>query len=93
MGVIERLSRESAGGGRPARARREAAELLAELGSPASEPRLEQFAGYSTFACPFAVLMALAVAPALLPRSLPQRHGRRWRCSAAAGLAQRGLAA
>jgi hypothetical protein len=56
-------------------AERVAAELVRERFEQAGIPaRLEGFRGYSTFAAPFAVILGLAVAPALLA---PVRRGLR----------------
>ncbi len=71
MAVIRDLSC-GIGGRRPTGPgeHRAAELLLATLGSHGIRGRLEQFAGYSSFAQPFAVLLSLAVAPTLLPRTL-----------------------
>jgi hypothetical protein len=70
MGVIETLSSEI-GGRRPTGAEeRAAAEYLAGLlESRGVDARLEDFRGHATFAKPFSIVLGLAVAPALLPRS------------------------
>ncbi len=65
---------------------RAAAEALAgRLRATGIDAGIEGFAGYSTFAAPFAVILAAALAPALLPR--------RWRLRrvALAALAAAGL--
>jgi hypothetical protein len=50
------------------KAERAAAELMRERLEDAGIPaRLEGFHGYSTFAAPFAVILGLALAPAILP--------------------------
>ncbi len=71
MGVIRGLSCDI-GGRRPTGpGERRAADLLAaELGGHGVRARLEEFAGYSSFAQPFAILLALAAAPVLVPRTL-----------------------
>jgi hypothetical protein len=71
MEVIRGLSCDI-GGRRPTGpGERRAADLLAaELGDHGVQARLEEFAGYSSFAQPFAILLALAAAPALVPRAL-----------------------
>ena len=70
MGVIGTLSSEI-GGRRPTGpAERAAAERLARLlDSRGIDARLEGFRGYATFAAPFSIILALALAPALVPRS------------------------
>ena len=70
MGVIGTLSSEI-GGRRPTGpAEREAAERLARLlDSRGIDAGLEGFRGYATFAAPFSIILALALAPALVPRS------------------------
>ena len=69
LGLIRDLS-EGIGGRRPTGdGESAAAELLSgALQDAGLKPRREPFAGYSTFALPFAVVMGLAVSPALLPR-------------------------
>lgn len=66
--VIELLASE-VGPRRPtSRSERLAARLMAERLSKAGLPaEVESFRGYSTFALPFGIIQALAVAPGLLP--------------------------
>ncbi len=67
MDVVEGLS-AGIGGRRPTGpGEAEAARLLvSELRSVGVEADLQEFGGYSTFAAPFALIMGVAVAPALL---------------------------
>jgi hypothetical protein len=70
MGVVEKLAGEI-GGRRPTGpGERAAAERLAGfLDSRGIDVRLEGFRGYASFAEPFSIILALAVAPALVPRA------------------------
>ncbi|MBM3667493.1 MAG: M28 family peptidase [Actinobacteria bacterium] len=65
-----RLLADEVGPRRPTSAgERRAAELVrTRLAERGLEAEIEPFRGYSTFAGPFGVILALAVAPALLPR-------------------------
>lgn len=67
MGVVERLA-SGIGGRRPTSSEEaEAARLLAaELESDGVHARVEEFDGYATFAAPFALILGVAIAPALL---------------------------
>jgi hypothetical protein len=67
-----RLLSEEAGPRRPtSRAERVGAELMREsLNAQGLTAQLEHFSGYSTFAWPFGLIAAAAIAPALLPRRL-----------------------
>lgn len=69
--------------------RRAAERLRDELGERGLDATLEPFDGYSTFAAPFGVISALAIAPALLP---PRRRLARsvLALTAAAGLVTEG---
>jgi Peptidase family M28 len=68
MEIVDGLA-EGIGGRRPTGPGEAAAgKLLAGwLREAGLEPELEPFVGYSTFAAPFAVVVGLAIAPALLP--------------------------
>ena len=77
-----RLLAEQVGPRRPtSHAEREAAERVRdELARRGLESELESFQGYSTFAAPLVVILALAIAPALISR-------RRWLARSALALA------
>jgi hypothetical protein len=88
--VIRALS-QGIGGRRPTSTEEKAAadRLAAMLAGRGVDADLEQFNGYSTFAKPFAILLALAVSPALLP--LRMRRARMLAAgSAALGLISEG---
>jgi len=64
-----------------------AAALVARLRAAGLDPKMEPFAGYSTFAAPFAIVTGLAIAPALLPG---RRRGLRSALAVAAAAALAG---
>ena len=72
MTTIAELA-EGIGSRRPTGAGEEAAAdaLIDRLGAAGVDAATERFDGYSTFAAPFGLILGVAAAPALLPRSRP----------------------